>query len=230
MSPNKLLIALAAATLLSAIPAKATLVQAVTFDEKVSNAEAILLGHCTSTKTMWDAQHRWILTYATFQVDESVKGAPANEVTVVTPGGSVDGVHQSSVGITPFMKGDERVLFVKNTRLGPTVLYFDQGTYEVAKDARGERVITPVAAQSVRMDTQAGSVVPVEQPRTLRDFIGAVHESERRVDAVRMEMLERQRHKQAAETPARSILSRYWFLVVIAAAGAALATWQILRK
>src|SRR5512138_1432676 len=148
MTSNKLLLAAATAIILSASIARATTVRAVSFDDKVSTAESILLGRCTATKTMWDPQHRWIVTYATFQVDQSIKGAPVRELTVVTPGGTVDGVHQSSVGITPFEKGDERVLFVKNTRLGPTVLYFDQGTYAVSKDARGERVITPVASES----------------------------------------------------------------------------------
>lgn len=229
MSPNKLVLAsfLAAVTLAS--PARASLVKAVTFDQKVEHADAILLGRCTETQTTWDAEHRWILTYAKFQVEQSVKGAPVREVTVVTPGGSIDGLHQSSVGITPFDKGDERVIFLKNTTLGPTVLYFDQGTYDVANDARGERVVTPVITQSVRMDSQTGTIVPVEQPRTLRDFIGAVRESERRIDAVRMEMLERQRQTAPKPEPA-SVAARYWYLIALAVVGAALATWQILRK
>ena len=229
MSPNKLALASFLTAITLAAPARATLVKAVTFDQKVEHADAILLGRCTQTRTTWDDQHRWILTYATFQVEQSVKGAPVREVTVVTPGGSIDGVNQSSVGITPFDKGDERVIFLKNTGMGPTVLYFDQGTYDVSKDGRGERVVTPVMSQSVRMDSQSDTIVPVEQPRTLRDFIGAVRESERHIDAVRMEMLERQR-QAAAKPEVRSIASRYWYLIALAFVGAALATWQILRK
>jgi hypothetical protein len=228
MIPNKLVLASFLTAIILASPARATLVKAVTFDDKVEHADAILLGRCTETRTAWDDQHRWILTYATFQVEQSVKGAPVREITVVTPGGSIGGLHQSSVGITPFDKGDERVLFVRNTRVGPTVLYFDQGTYDVSNDARGQRVVTPVMSESVRMDSQTGTIVPVEQPRTLRDFIGAVHESERRIDTVRMEMLERQR--QTAKPEVRSIAGRYWYLIALAAIGAALATWQILRK
>jgi hypothetical protein len=229
MSPNKLVLTSFLTAITLAAPARATLVKAVTFDQKVEHADAIVLGRCTDTQTRWDDDHRFILTYAKFQVEQSVKGAPVREVTVVTPGGSIDGLHQSSVGITPFDKGDERVIFVKNTRLGPTVLYFDQGTYDVANDARGERVVTPVMAQSVRMDSQAGTIVPVEQPRSLRDFIGAVRESERRIDAVRMEMLERQR-QAAAKPELGSVAARYWYLIALAVVGAALATWQILRK
>ena len=229
MTPNKLLLAAATAIILSASTARATTVRAVSFDDKVSTAEAILLGRCTATKTMWDPQHRWIVTYATFQVDQSIKGAPVRELTVVTPGGTVDGVHQSSVGITPFEKGDERVLFVKNTRLGPTVLYFDQGTYTVSKDDRGERIIAPVSAEAVRMESQTGKVVPVERPRPLRDFVGAVHEAEIRKDAAAM-MARQPARQTPAPTNNTSVLGGYWFLIVIALAGAALATWQIFKK
>ena len=233
MAPNNRF-ALAAGILVAAllsIPfrAGATLVQAVSFDDKVGNAEAIVLGRCTATRSAWDPEHRWILTYATFAVDESIKGAPVREVTIVTPGGTLDGVHQSSVGITPFEKGDQRVVFVKNTRVGPTVAYFDQGTYSVKKDGR-EPVITPIAAESVRIDSQRGMAVPVEEPRTLRQFVSEVRAAERRINAVKMQLIERQRHQQQAQAPVRSVARRYWFLIALAGIGAALATWQILRK
>jgi len=229
MTPNKLLTATLLTALLSALSAHATVVQAVTFDDKVGNADAIVLGTCTATRAEWDPAHRWILTYATFNVEQSVKGTPVRELTVVTPGGTLDGLHQSSVGITPFDKGDERVLFVKNTRVGPTVLYFDQGTYDVSSDGHGERVITPIASEAVvRMDNQKGSVVPAEQARTLRDFVGAVHESQRRAAA--MAMIKRQRPPVEAKEPISSVLSGYWFLIALALAGASLATWKFLRK
>lgn len=232
MTPNNRLVltaAIVATALFAAARTNATLVQAVSFDDKVSNAEAIVLGRCTTTRTAWDPEHRWILTYATFAVDETLKGAPVREVTVATPGGSLDGIHQSSVGITPFEKGDQRVLFVKNTRVGPTVAYFDQGTYAVGKDGKGERVITPVTAESVRVDSQTGNVIAVEQPRTLRQFIGDVRASERRIEAVNAGAMMRQRHQQQVQAPP-SVLRRYWFLIALAGLGAAFATWQILRK
>jgi hypothetical protein len=222
---------LVAAVLATPFRAGATLVRSVSFDDKVGNAEAILLGRCTATRTGWDPEHRWILTYATFAVEESMKGAPIREVTVAIPGGSIDGVHQSSVGITPFEKGDERVLFVKNTRVGPTVLYFDQGAYSIAKSDKGERLIIPAVSESVRVDSQRGMAVPVEEPRTLRQFVTAVRESERRIDAVKMQMLERQRlQQQQQQSSLGSLARRYWFLIALAGIGAALATWQLVRK
>jgi hypothetical protein len=222
---------LVAAVLATPFRAGATLVRSVSFDDKVGNAEAILLGRCTATRTGWDPEHRWILTYATFAVEESMKGAPIREVTVAIPGGSIDGVHQSSVGITPFEKGDERVLFVKNTRVGPTVLYFDQGAYSITKSDKGERLIIPAVSESVRVDSQRGMAVPVEEPRTLRQFVIAVRESERRIDAVKMQMLERQRlQQQQQQSSLGSLARRYWFLIALAGIGAALATWQLVRK
>jgi hypothetical protein len=236
MTPNNRL-ALAAgilsASLLWTFRAGATLIQTVSFDDKVSNAESIVLGRCTESKSMWDPEHRWILTYSKFTVEESLKGPAVREVTVAMPGGSFGGVHQSSVGITPFEKGDQRVLFVKNTRVGPTVLYFDQGTYNVSKDARGERLITPIVAESVRMDTQRGLAVPVEQTRTLQEFVGEVRSAERRIETVKMQMIERRRQQQLQQqqqTSLGSLARRYWFLIALAGIGAFLATWQILRK
>ncbi len=237
MTPNnRLTLAagiLGASLLWAPFRAGATLVQTVPFDDKVSNAESIVLGRCTESKSMWDPEHRWILTYSTFTVEESLKGPAVREITVVMPGGSFGGVHQSSVGITPFEKGDQRVLFVKNTRVGPTVLYFDQGTYNVAKDAKGERLITPIVAESVRMDTQRGLAVPVEQTRTLREFVGEVRSAEHRIETSKMEMVKRQRQQQAQQqqqTSLGSLARRYWLLIALAGIGAVLASWQILRK
>jgi hypothetical protein len=122
---------------------------------------------------------------------------------------------------------------MKNTRVGPTVLYFDQGTYSVSKDNKGERVITPMIAESVRMDTQRGFAVPVEQPRTLQEFVSEVRSAERRIEAVKMQMIERRRQMQSQQQQQASLGSlarRYWYLIALAGIGAALATWKILQR
>ena len=70
--------------------AGATLTKAATFDEKVSNSAAIVLGHVVRQEAKWDDQHRWILTYTTFQIEKAFKGVPGQqEITIVTPGGRV---------------------------------------------------------------------------------------------------------------------------------------------
>jgi hypothetical protein len=231
MTPNNRWI-LAAAGCLAALSiassAQGSLSRAIAFDEKVDKAEAIVLGKCVATRSQWDPQHRFILTYSTFQVEKSIKGQPGSQVTVVTPGGSVGEIHQSSIGIPGFQEGDEHVVFVKNTPVGPTVLYFDQGAYDVHTEANGEKTIAPVATGAVHLDTQRGMAVAAEAPRTLREFENDVHVSSQR-HRTEMEMV-RTRGQQQQPVSLVSLLLRYKLLVAIAIAGLALATWQFLRR
>jgi hypothetical protein len=233
MTPNNRLTALAAALVLLVVPAAhAAIAAAASFDEKVDNAAAIILGKVVRTESKFDPSGRWIVTYSTFAVEKSFKGDAAPQLTLVTPGGSVGGVHQSSVGVPEFQQGDEQVVFVKNTRLGPTVLYFDQGTYDVRTDARGERVIAPVPTNLVTVDTQRGmAAAPADVPRTVRQFEDAVRDSMRSA-AARKERMAATPPVKARPQPASlvDVLARNKILLVLALLGIALAAWQIKRN
>jgi hypothetical protein len=230
MTPNNRLVAIALSVVLAAPAAHAAIATAVSFDEKVDNAAAIILGKCVRTESKYDPSGRWILTYSTFAVETSFKGGAPAEVTLVTPGGSVKGIHQSTIGVPAFREGDEHVVFVKNTRLGPTVLYFDQGTYDVTTDGRGERVITPVPSNLVTVDTQRGmAVAPADAPRTVRQFEDAVHES--------MRTAAERKQRMSAAPPVKprpvSIVETLYenrLLLILAMLGVALAAWQLRRK
>jgi len=230
MTPNNRLAALALATLLAVPAAHAAIAVAASFDDKVDNAAAIILGRCIRTESKMDPSGRWIVTYSTFAVEKTFKGGTTGEMTVVTPGGTVGSLHQSTVGVPDFREGDEHVLFVKNSSIGPTVLYFDQGTYEVRTDAHGERVIAPRPTNLVIMDTQRGmAVAPGDEPRTVRQFESAVRESMRTA-------LDR-KQKMAATPPMAprpstfaDTLGKNKLLIALALAGIALAGWQLLRR
>jgi hypothetical protein len=209
-----------------AVPLEATIARSVPFDEKVEKAASIIVGKVTRTRSEWDPSHRWILTYSTFQVEETIKGPQVNETTLITPGGTVGSIHQESIGVPAFREGDEHVIFVRGTPNGPTVLDFDQGAYDIEQDG-SERVVRPVNSDLVRMDTQSGTVVAPEQPRTLREFRDAVRESERRARVNKMEILERQKRQSAS---IGSLLGRYRFLIALALAGALLATLHLIRR
>ena len=231
MTPNNRVLALfATAAVLAAVPrAQATLAVAAPFEQKVENAASIVLGKCIRTESRMDPTGRWILTYSTFEVEKSMKGAAATQVTVVTPGGQVGDTRQETIGIPQFREGDESVLFIKDSEAGPTVLYFDQGAYDVTSDAHGDKIVAPVATSLVKIDTQRGIAVPSELPRTLRNFEGDVREAMAGIERrhIENEMIETKRHKQASLL---DTLSRYKFLVAAALLGAALATWQLLRR
>jgi hypothetical protein len=230
MTPNNRFLSLALALALAAPAAHAALAAAASFDDKVDNAAAIILGKCIRTESRFDSTHRWIVTYSTFAVEKSFKGNPAAEITLITPGGTVGNLHQSSVGIPAFREGDEHVVFVKNTPVGPTVLYFDQGTYDVRSDERGERVVAPVPTNLVTVDTQRGmAVAPADEPRTLQQFETAVRDSMRTAAERKQKMAAAPQVKQ----PPASIvdtLAQNKLLVALALVGLALAAWQLWRR
>src|SRR5213075_2130345 len=136
--------------------AHATLAQVMPFDDKVEHASSIIVGKCMATRSEWDTDHRWILTYSTFKVEQSMKGSAPPDVTIVTPGGQAGGISQDTIGVPSFHKDDENVIFTKNTAHGPTVLYFDQGAYDVSgSDRRGQ----PGRCSSTRSDRRTSRSV-----------------------------------------------------------------------
>lgn len=167
--------------------AHATLARAVSFDEKVSSADNIVLGTCVRQHSTFDPSGRWIVTYSTFAVSKSYKGNSAPEVTIVTPGGSVGSLHQETVGVPHFGEGDVNVLFIHQDRVGPTVLFFDQGAYRVVPGADGGSLVAPVESGLVLIDDQTG------QAKSTRDEgVKSLREFETKIDAVLQRMPERQ--------------------------------------
>ncbi len=219
---------LALAAVLSLLPlrAEATLAEAKSFDDKVEHAASIVVGRCVAKESRWDNARRWILTYNQFEIEKNLKGFPANKITIVTPGGAVDNVQQDTVGVPKFNVGDEHVLFVRNTQAGPTVLYFEQGAYRVVREGN-ERMVMPVTAGAVLIDTQAGKAATAEQPRTLREFEGRVRDTIKRREAIKMDMMEKRRK---SETSIMAALQRNKALVLLALIGAVLATWQLVKR
>ena len=216
-----------ATTLLLSVQAHATISRAVTFDEKVDKATSIVLGKCVNNVSRWDAAGKWILTYSTFRIEKSMKGDPAQELTIVTPGGTVDGVHQETIGVPKFEIGDEHVVFVRNTRAGPTVLFFEQGAYGV-ESVRGERMVRPAVSAAVLVDTQRGMAVSPEEPSTLRAFEQRVsNQLRQRREIERMQVLEREKREQASVL---NTLKRNKTLVALALIGAILATLQLIKR
>jgi hypothetical protein len=230
MTTNNRLAPLTALLLVAlAVPAAhAAIAQAATFDEKVDNSAAIILGKCVKTEAKFDPSGRWIVTYATFAVEQSMKGDASGQLTVVTPGGTVNGIHQETIGVPTFQAGDEHVVFLRNTRLGPSPLYFDQGTYNVAAGDHGEKLIVPMPSNVIHIDSQrAMAVAPADEPRTLAAFKSAVSESMRGTQR-RLEM-----NAMAKAKPQTSIwttLAANKLLVALALVGIAIAGWQLWRR
>ena len=228
---NRLLaVALLVATFGGASAARATMMQAATLDDKVEHANAIVVGRVLKKEARWDPQQRWILTYTTFRVEKSLKGITMPEVTVVTPGGQMGDVYQDTIGVPDFEVGSENVVFIKNTNAGPTVLYFDQGAYEVAKDTRGNRLVVPVASDAVYVDAQRGMAVAPEQVRSLREFESAIDSSVKRtIHKQQMAMMEQEKLRQPKPSLWKDLAENVW-IIAIAVLGAILAAIPLVRR
>lgn len=221
-----LMFSVAMLSMLSPVKAGATVTRAVTFDQKVENAASIVLGRCVRQESRWDDAKKWILTYSTFQVEKSIKGSGTGEVTIVTPGGRVGDVAQEVIGVPRFREGDEHVLFVRNSQVGPTVAYLEQGAYRVVED-RGERLVMPVSSNAVVVDSQRGVAVQTDGTHTLREFETRVRDTVRRRQKIEMDLLEEKKREEASIW---NQLKRNMPLVLLALVGAALATWQLTRR
>lgn len=228
---NFLRITCTTALILMPLAAQASIARAVSFDEKVENADSIVLGKCLRTRSEWDASHKWIITYSTFAVSKTFKGGPAGELTVATPGGSVGALHQHTIGIPQFQPGAENVLFVKQSKLGPSVLYYDQGTYNVNRDAKGEAIVSSVATNAVLMDTQTGKAVSQDSEiRSLRDFEGHVQAAlHPEAPVSRFGMAPKAQQPAQQPSNALDLILQHKLLTAIVAAGIALSTWQMWR-
>lgn len=220
-------IPLTALLLLAPLAAEATIVRAVAFDEKVEQAEGIVVGTCIAQESRWDDAHERILTYSTFRVEKTLKGAVDPEITLVTPGGKVGNIVQEIIGVPRFREGEENVVFVRNTKAGPTVAFLEQGNYKVVKDARGDRMAMPAVTSSVLVDTGRGTAVAPESARSMRDLEGAVRDTIRRREALRMELIEQRKKEEASLW---NQVQRNKWLIGLALLGAIIATWQLYKR
>lgn len=228
MKPHRLLTWLfGIAIALLPFSAEATIAKAIAFEEKVENAAAIVLGRCVAQESRWDDAREWILTYSTFEIEKTLKGVPARTITLVTPGGKVGNIAQEVVGAPRFRTGAEHVVFVRESQVGPTVLYLEQGAYGVDEDSRGERIVQPLVSSAVLVDSQRGMAVSPERPRPLREFERAVRDTVRTKEEVHMQMLERQKREQASLV---NVVRRNAPLIALALIGALLATWQLAKR
>lgn len=122
----------------------ATTVIPPTFDQLVSDAELILEGTVTETRSQWigAGAQRHIATYVTFTVEDSIKGAPGGSYTLEMVGGTVDGETIEVADAPEFKAGDRDILFVEHngTQFIPLVGIM-HGRFHVQTDAKGREIV-----------------------------------------------------------------------------------------
>ncbi|MFL6519041.1 MAG: hypothetical protein ACJ8NS_02365 [Chthoniobacterales bacterium] len=132
--------------------ANATMVIPPTFDELVTKAETIFEGTVTGSRSEWtgEGSNRHIVTYVTFKIEDTIKGAPGSEYTIRMFGGTVDGQTMEVTDAPRFKVGDRDILFVENngTQFIPLVGIM-HGRFHVQADSNG-------ADEKIAKDNGAG--------------------------------------------------------------------------
>lgn len=138
--------------------ALATATQATTLvkmstEQLTATATDIVIGTCKETRSVW--VNRTLVTLATVAVDESLKGGPRSELTVVLPGG-VDASRPVPVAVTlpgapQIAPRDNVILFLEADaplKDGFQVVGFSQGKLSIVRDAFGRSFASPTRGVS----------------------------------------------------------------------------------
>jgi hypothetical protein len=130
-----------------AMPAWATTAVERTEGDLIREASVIVTGRCVSLQPTWI--DRDLVTLATIEVTETLKGNPVSQVTVVLPGG-IDTNRPVPVAMTfpaapeIFMAENVLLFLTAEDRVvnGFAVAGFSQGKFTVVEDAQGKSVAT----------------------------------------------------------------------------------------
>jgi hypothetical protein len=102
--------------LLHCLAAEATTVVKLSLEEMTRRSKRIVVGRCISTESRWNGKNTLILTFSKFSVSEDLKGESGGSITVMTVGGTVNGVTQTVSGTPQFAADEEVVLFLEGTK------------------------------------------------------------------------------------------------------------------
>ncbi len=130
------------------LPAPDTsLAAALSVQDMVNQSDVIAIGNCVETKSVW--VDRSLVTLATVNVSESLKGSESPTITVALPGG-VDANRAVPIAMTypgapRITPGEDVFLFLTVSDELPggyTVAGFSQGKFSIVTDEDGEQVVS----------------------------------------------------------------------------------------
>ena len=128
-------------------PSDSSLATDLSMKDMIVQSDLIAIGNCVETKSVW--VDRSLVTLATINVAETLKGAELGTITVALPGGidanravPIAMTYPGAPRITP---GEDVFLFLtsNNEVAGSyTVAGFSQGKFSIVTDEDGEQVVT----------------------------------------------------------------------------------------
>jgi hypothetical protein len=162
-----------AALLALGLPALASTAVQMDVPALTRAATDVVRGRVVSSTPAWTGDHRRIVTRVTVQVVESWKGTAAGTLTVVQPGGEIDGIGQRVDGVAPLAGGDEVVLFLERSGPNHRVVGLAQGVYRVSTDGATPRAV-PAALEGLHLAAPAGPAPAARVAMTIPELRDAV--------------------------------------------------------
>lgn len=163
----------------SATTASASVVEALELSELVARAERVVLGRVVDKRARWDGRGR-IVTDVTLRVQERMKGAPGDTITLTRLGGSIGEVGMKVAGEPSFRVGERRIVFARPGRNGGwRPVGMSQGALPVVDDA-GREVVMPGGAGLSLVHQHGSQLVPAPaallHPRPLADVLADIRD------------------------------------------------------
>jgi hypothetical protein len=164
-------------------PVGASTFIAMTMEELIQEADAVVQGRVIRLESKWDQQGRIIVTEATVQVSETIVGVAPSEIVVQMPGGKVADYRVNALGFPQLANGEEVILFIKedqNTQVSHIVGH-QLGHFEVVTRLDGVTLAVPRIEDGASFLLPSGRPLPVTRSTELEEFKGRV-----RAEAVRI--------------------------------------------
>ena len=120
---------------------EATTVKQFSLEQMVRGSHRIILGRRVSQETYWNKNRTRIYTATRFAVTEDLKGESRRTATVVTVGGTLDGMTLSVSGTPRFRENQEVLLFLEAGKGDYWILMgLSQGMFRITADPQGVRM------------------------------------------------------------------------------------------
>ena len=109
----------------------------------IGQSDVIVAGRVGSLATEWTPNKERIQTRVTITVDETMKGSPGSSLTLVVPGGEIDGVGEWYSHTATFHNNEEVVVFAAKDKAGEfRVAGGEHGKVLVTRDTKsGAKII-----------------------------------------------------------------------------------------
>lgn len=161
-------VALLAVALFAAAPVTASTFVAMSADELVSQADAVVVGRVIDRVSAWTESGRLIYTDNMVAVDEVVFGEADATVMVRTFGGRVGDIVVEAHGFPRFEDGERVLLFLaRDEEIGAVrVLGHQQGQFRVVTRLDGVTLAVPMIDEGARLLDLQGR--PMAEPRSVR--------------------------------------------------------------